>query len=237
MNPAEYCSYSPGNSHHYAISFDYYTHFTSPIRWYSIKVTYCTVMGVIDKCIIVFVQNLPRPARNQWRLSGLRRVLRDRFPSFCSYPSRNVAQIVCHPFASSPPQRILWRFWSFWCLWPQRKLIFILFSFMSLYYNKQLLDQVKRTKQPFSSRRPLPGGRSVQLVDIANGLHFQIPAPEIGCMWWTRRHQILGGGGDEGYSIHQEHQNNHRSICMHILEQRWWGVFIVTYLILSSAVK
>ena len=34
MRPAEYCSFRSGDPHHYALSFDFYTHFTSPIRRY-----------------------------------------------------------------------------------------------------------------------------------------------------------------------------------------------------------
>jgi len=34
MKPAQYCSQRSGAIHHYALAFDYYTHFTSPIRRY-----------------------------------------------------------------------------------------------------------------------------------------------------------------------------------------------------------
>lgn len=34
MRPAQYCSLRSGSVHHYALSFDFYTHFTSPIRRY-----------------------------------------------------------------------------------------------------------------------------------------------------------------------------------------------------------
>ena len=34
MRPAQYCSLRSGAVHHYALSFDFYTHFTSPIRRY-----------------------------------------------------------------------------------------------------------------------------------------------------------------------------------------------------------
>ena len=49
MTPAEYCTYTPGHSRHYAISFDFYTHFTSPIRRYADIMVHRQLQRVLER--------------------------------------------------------------------------------------------------------------------------------------------------------------------------------------------
>ena len=65
MRPAQYCTQVSGNFHHYALSFDYYTHFTSPIRRYPDIMVHRQLQTVLEMNACGLSADLVKPSKEE----------------------------------------------------------------------------------------------------------------------------------------------------------------------------